>query len=459
MAPTTFSWKSTLPFPVRDVFAWHTRPGAFDRLNPPWRPVTIIQAPSSLESGSQVSIRLPIIGPLSLRWDLTHTGYVDGVEFCDEQVRGPFHSWKHRHRFVEVSPRSTDMIDEISYKLPWYARPLAHLCAQELARLFAFRHAQLASDIELHNRWAAAPRKKIIIAGSSGFIGSALTSFLSTAGHSVIQLIRRKPETTDERYWDPERGILDPSIFNEVDVVINLAGEPLLGRWSNKKKQSIKESRVKSAALIARTIASLQKPPEVAIMSSAIGIYGDTHNTHADESSRSGSGFLADVCAAWENASQPIAHSSCRLVNLRIGTVLNARGGALKQMLLSFRMGLGGPLGLGSQYMSWIGMSDLLGMIEHIIYSPAISGPFNAVAPLACTNRQFAEALGHVLRRPTILRVPGATLRLVFGELADSMLLCSSRVLANKSLSSGYSYLRPDLQSTIAFECGVSAST
>lgn len=394
-----------------------------------------------------------------MRWDLRHTGYVDGVEFCDEQLRGPFRSWKHRHRFLELHPNSTTMIDEISYELPWYARPLKLLLTRELTRLFTFRHAQLASDLELHRRWSAAPRKTILIAGASGFIGSALTAFLSTGGHSVIRLVRRSPTRHDERYWDPDRDILDPGVFTGVDVVINLAGAPLLGRWSEKKKRLIKESRVTSASLLARTIASLPKPPELAIMTSATGIYGDTRDTQADENSESGSGFLAEVCAAWEAATKPIAQSSCRLVNLRIGTVLNARGGALKQMLPPFSLGLGGRLGSGSQYMSWIGMSDLLGMIEHIIYTASISGPFNAVAPIPCTNRQFTDALGRVLHRPTILSLPGLALKGIFGELADSMLLSSSRILATKALSSGYSYLRSDLRSTIEFECGLSVPT
>lgn len=455
MAPKVFTWKSTIPLPVEEVFNWHTRPGAFDRLNAPWRPVRVIKAPSSLMPGEAALIRLPVAGPISIPWHIKHSHFVPNSEFNDEQIAGPLLSWHHRHRFLPgPTEASTTMLDEITYELPVYARPFSAFFERELSRLFAFRHARLAADLSLHQRWADKPRKRILIAGASGFIGSALSSFLSTGGHSVFKLVRRKPTNPHERFWDPREGILDPNVFADIDVVINLAGEPLLGRWTEEKKRNIKESRVVSAELLSRAIAQLSSPPAVAIMASAVGIYGNTRDHLVNESTRAGHDFLADVCKAWETASHPIAESSCRLVHLRIGTVLNAAGGALQKMLPAFSLGLGGPVGSGNQYMSWIALEDLVGVIEHSIYSSTLSGAVNAVTPNPCTNREFTKALGRVLRRPTLIPMPKIVLQSALGEVADALLLSSTRVEPRSLIQDGYSFLFPHLEAALRFECG-----
>ena len=456
MAPRLFTWKSTIPLPVSAVFAWHTRPGAFDRLNPPWRPVRVLQAPQSLKPGSAVTIALPVIGPFQIPWHLQHTEYRENQEFCDEQVSGPFVSWRHRHRFLGDTTASTTMLDEVSYSLPWYGSPLAFLFTRELRRLFSFRHKRLADDLSLHARWSHERRQTILIAGASGFIGKALCAFLSTAGHTVRTLVRRPAQNETELSWEPNRGVLDPAVFHGVDVVINLAGEPLLGRWTAAKKQAILESRISTSALIARTIQGLSQPPRVAIMASAIGVYGNTHETTVDETSPSGEDFLATVCNRWEEASSPIATTSCRLVHLRIGTVLSPYGGALKQLLPIFRLGLGGPIGYGARAMSWISMQDLLGIIEHCIYTDTLLGPVNAVSPEVVTNRAFTKTLGNLLRRPTLAPVPPPLLRALYGEVADAILLTSSRIAPKKLQASNYRYLYGTLASALQAECGIS---
>jgi uncharacterized protein (TIGR01777 family) len=456
VAPRLFTWKSTIPLPVSEVFAWHTRPGAFERLNPPWRPVRVIQAPRSLQPGSAVAISLPGIGPLRIPWRLQHTEYRENEEFCDEQVTGPFVSWRHRHRFLGDITATTTMLDEISYTLPWYGRPFAYLFTRELQRLFSFRHKRLADDLSLHARWKNEQRQTILVAGASGFIGKALCAFLSTAGHTVRTLVRRPAQNETERPWDPNRGVLDPTAFHGVDVVINLAGEPLLGRWSVAKKQAILESRISTSALFAHTIQGLSQPPRVAIMASAIGVYGDTREIVADENSLCGEDFLATVCKRWEEASSPIATTSCRLVHLRIGTVLSPYGGALKQLLPIFRFGLGGTIGRGARAMSWISMEDLLGIIEHCIYTNRLSGPVNAVSPKVVTNREFTKTLGHVLHRPTLAPVPPVVLRALYGEVADAILLTNSRIAPTKLQESNYTYLYDSLASALQAECGLS---
>lgn len=455
MAPKVFTWKSTIPLPVEEVFNWHTRPGAFDRLNAPWRPVKIIKAPNSLAAGEEALIRLPVLGPLTIPWHIKHSQYVPNSEFNDEQITGPLLSWHHRHRFLPgPTEGSTAMLDEITYELPVYARPFSALFERELSRLFAFRHARLAADLSLHKRWADKPRKRILLAGASGFIGTALSSFLSTGGHSVFKLVRRKPTNQRERFWDPHKGILDPAVFADIDAVINLAGEPLLGRWTTEKKREIKESRVKSCELLSRAIAQLPTPPAVAIMASAVGIYGDTKDHLVNESTHAGHDFLAEVCNAWETAAHPIAESSCRLVHLRIGTVLNAAGGALQKMLPAFSLGLGGYLGSGNQYISWIALEDLLGVIQHCIYSTTVSGAVNAVTPTPCTNREFTNTFGRVLRRPTLIPMPKIVLQGALGEVAEALLLSSTRVEPRALLHDGYSFLFPNLEAALRFECG-----
>jgi uncharacterized protein (TIGR01777 family) len=450
-----FSWRSTIPAPVHEVFAWHTRPGAFERLNAPWRPVSVVRASGGISEGAEVSIRLPVIPGIFIPWDLKHTRFVQDSEFCDEQVRGPFRSWKHTHRFTHHGACETLMHDDVEYQLPFGTSLGSCLLNRELRRLFAFRHAILSSDMELHARHQDKPRKTVLIAGASGFVGTALSAFLSTAGHSVIHLVRREARSAFERRWNPQSGELSPTVFDGVDVVINLAGSNIAAsRWTDAIKQEIERSRVSTTALLAETIATLPKPPELAIMASGVGCYGDTGDRIVDEESPPGEGFLSQVSRAWEGAAVSLKSSPSRLVRLRIGTVLNARGGALKKMLPPFRLGLGGRIGSGKQYMSWIALQDLLGVIEHVIYAPHIAGPVNAVAPQAVTNQEFTQALARRLKRPALFPLPESVVRAVFGEMGEALLLASSRVAPKALIASGYSFVCPSIDSALEFEVG-----
>lgn len=447
--------ESVLPHSPAEVFAWHTRVGAFERFNPPWRPVQIIKAPSSLRDGSQVEIKVPLLGPLGIPWKLTHRDYRDSEQFCDEQITGPFRSWRHYHKFIAAPDQSCRMRDEIHFALPRGMSLAKPLIIRELTRLFRYRHMILQNDLALHARFKDSPRKTILVSGSSGFIGSALCAFLSTAGHTVIRLVRRSPRDSRERTWDPEREVLEPSVFDGVDVVIHLGGESIVGhRWTPEYKQRILESRTKSSALLCKTIAHLERKPEVVIMASAIGYYGDSGDTLVDERSPAGTGFLADTGKAWEASARDNLRESTRLVHIRIGTVLNAAGGALKQMLPIFKLGAGGVLGNGRQYMSWIALQDLLGIFEHAIYTSSMRGAFNAVAPEPVTNREFTKTLGKVLHRPTIAPAPAPMLRLMFGEVADAVLLASCRVSPRALVDSGYTYTLSNLEEALRCECG-----
>lgn len=225
-------------------------------------------------------------------------------------------------------------------------------------------------------------------------------------------------------------------------------------RWSAEYKREILESRTQSSSLLCKTILQLSRKPEAVLMASATGFYGDTGERIVDESSSVGAGFLAETCAAWESSSLDALRDSTRLVHLRIGTVLNAAGGALKKMLPAFTFGLGGALGSGNQYMSWIALEDLLGVVEHAIYTTSMRGAFNAVAPESVTNNEFTKTLGRILCRPTVMRVPAVALRSIFGEVADAALLASSRVVPTRLLESRYQFLYPRLEDALRAECG-----
>lgn len=439
--------------PADEVFAWHTRPGALERLSPPWRGVEILRSSGISSPGSEVELRLRVLGPLRLRWLLRHSEFCKNELFTDEQVQGPFKKWQHRHSFIPHSGSLSTMLDEVEYELPLLARPFGALFARELTRVFDYRHATLAADLQLHARFRGMPRKRILVAGSSGFVGSALVPFLSAAGHEVIRLVRREPRSADERFWNPEAADLSPDVFKSIDVVIHLGGENIAsGSWTAERKARLVSSRIHSTTLLALTIASLVAKPQTVIIASGVGFYGDTGVAAPDETMPTGSGFLAELAAAWEQAAQPIADAGVRLVNLRIAPVLNCRGGPLKKMLPAFRAGLGGPLGSGKQRMGWIALQDLLGLIEHSIFTESLSGPLNAVAPGLLTNREFTKALGRRLRRPTIFALPRPVLRLLFGELADAALLANSAASAPKAIASGYSFLLPEIDAALAFE-------
>jgi uncharacterized protein len=291
----------------------------------------------------------------------------------------------------------------------------------------------------------------IAITGSTGLVGSALIGALEADGHTIRRVVRR-PTGNDEREirWDPAGGTIDAPGFKDVDAVVHLAGENVARRWTAAAKQEIRDSRVRGTTLLCETLASLTVKPTVIVSASAIGYYGDRGDKPLDESSPPGSGFLADVCQQWEAATTPARDANIRVVNLRIGVVLSPKGGALAKMLTPFRLGGGGVIGSGRQYMSWIALDDLVRAIQFALNASALCGPVNAVAPHPVTNREFTKTLGRVLHRPTILPMPAFVARLAFGEMADEMLLAGARVepraLSAARFEFNYSQLEPALR-------------
>jgi len=274
-------------------------------------------------------------------------------------------------------------------------------------------------------------------------------------GHAIVRLVRRPVQNpAEEVYWNPEAGAIDRSALNGLDAVVHLAGESIAGRWTVSKKRRIRDSRVLGTRLLSGALAGADPKPSVFVSASAVGYYGDRGEAALDEDSPPGSGFLAEVCQEWEAASARGAEAGIRVVHARFGVVLSSRGGALAQMLVPYRLGLGGVIGTGRQYMSWISLEDAVRAVEYCLATATVSGPVNVVAPEPCQNKDFVKALGAVLHRPTILPVPATAVRLALGDMGQALLLSSTRAVPTRLSTQGFGFLHPDILSALRYACG-----
>ncbi len=291
---------------------------------------------------------------------------------------------------------------------------------------------------------------KILITGASGLVGGALREHLGSTGHEVLRLVRRRPTAPDEVYWDACTTIEEPERLNGLKAVVHLAGRNIAsGRWTTSVKAEIKSSRVDGTRLLSKSLAALASPPELIISASAVGYYGDRGDEILNERSAPGSGFLADTCVAWEAAAEPARKAGIRVIHARLGVVLSRAGGALKMMLPAFRLGLGGRIGNGKQYMSWVSAADLCRALYYLIGAALPGGAVNVVAPAPVTNARFTETLGTVLRRPTLFTVPGFAARIAMGDMANELLLGSARVMPRRLLDSGFVFRHNDIEPTL----------
>ena len=291
---------------------------------------------------------------------------------------------------------------------------------------------------------------KILVTGSTGLIGSNLREFLTKRGNHVLSMVRRKPSGTDEIQWNPAAGTLDQSSMEGLDAIVHLAGENIAsGRWTEERKHRIRTSRLQGTQLLAQSLTRLENPPKVLISVSAIGYYGNRGTELLDENSSPGTGFLPELCREWEAAASMAMAKNIRVVIPRLGMVLSSAGGALPRMLTPFRYGVGGRIGSGRQFMSWIAIEDLIGIIDHAIHCDSLNGPLNAVSPNPLTNSDFSKIIGKVLSRPSIFPVPAFILRLAFGQMAEEVLIAGARVASGKLSESGYLFLYPELEGAL----------
>lgn len=431
------------------MFAWHEREGALERLTPPWDRVEVVERSGGISDGDRVVLR---IGrrPLRARWVAEHYGYEAGRVFHDRQTSGPFSRWEHTHLVEPDGAEACWLTDRIEFELPCaaLAGPLATpIVTATLERTFGYRHRTIGGDLAMHRAGNRGQVMNVLISGSSGLIGSALSSALTTGGHSVRRLVRSQPSGEAEFRWDPAAGRLDPDALEGVDAVVHLSGETVAGRWSESKKRRIMDSRVRSTSLLAEALAG-SGGPGVLVCASAIGFYGDRGDQPLDESSAPGDGFLAEVVQAWEAATAPAAEAGVRVVNTRFGIVLSPAGGLLGQVLTPFKLGLGGPLGSGGQYMSWVAIDDVVGAIVQSLTHDQLSGPVNVTAPQPVTNAEFTKALGRVLHRPTFMKVPAFALKAAVGEFSGEA-LGSQRVLPARLIEDGYSFRFPEIEGAL----------
>ena len=446
-----FERDSRYPFPREDVFAWHTRPGAFTRLTPPGMATEMTPLSDGIQVGSTADIVIshPLVasllphvprrggsGPVGVRWRLRHTAFEPGRLFVDEQIRGPFASWRHEHIFSDGPAGSTIITDRVTYELPRVlpGRLPQALIEMQLDGLFAYRERQLRDDLDLHSRLGATPRK-VLISGSSGTIGTQLTALLTSGGHRVMRLVRGRP-ATDAVRWDPARGRLNPAAIAGADVAINLAGAPLAGRFTRAHQRRVKRSRVDATATLAAAVVDAGIP--ALVQASAIGVYGPRRPGELlREDSARGDGFLADVVTAWESAAAPAVDAGVRTAWMRTGIVLTESGGSLAPQIPLFSVGVGGRMAPADAWLSWISLDDAVRGFARVAITDA-EGPFNLVAPRPVTQRVFAETLGRVLHRPAAIPTPPVAPQLVLGRLGyDQMIDTDQRVSSARLADAG----------------------
>ncbi len=452
-----FEQQVTLPASAESVFEWHARPGAFQRLAPPWEQIEVLSHTGGISDGARVELQVRI-GPIKKRWIAEHRGCVAGRQFQDVQSGGPFAHFEHTHRITPLTGRSCVLDDHIEYALPLgtLGRVLGGGYVRgRLARTFRYRHDITLHDIRAHALYEGRPHMKVLVTGATGLVGSALCPFLTTGGHEVHRLTRSAPKDANDIQWNPATRDLPKAQLEGLDAVIHLAGESIAGsRWNAKVKDRLRSSRIEGTKFLCETLAQLQRPPKALICASAIGFYGDRGADLLNESAKPGNGFLADLCRDWEAASDPVRAKGMRVVNLRIGFVLSAKGGGLAAMLLPFKLGAGGVMGSGRQYWSWVALDDVVGAIHHCLMKERLSGPVNVTAPSPVTNYEFTKTLGKVLNRPTIVPMPALAARFALGEMANELLLASARVMPNRLSESGYSFRYPTLESALRHSLG-----
>jgi len=435
------------------VWTWHTRPGAFERLTPPWEQVRVLERTGGIENGARVVLEVQL-GPVPLRWVAVHRDVVAGTRFVDEQESGPFTSWVHEHEMTSDGAGGTILHDRIACVPPLGAAGAlfgAPALRAKLERMLRYRHATLAADLAAH---VGVPPMRFVIAGATGMIGQALVPFLATGGHQVTRLVRSHPAPGDS-VWDPDRGTIDASVLNGADAVINLAGANVAGgRWTAERKQRLIDSRLRSTGLLAHSISSAPAPPPVFVSVSATGFYGDRGEELLSDAAAPGTGFFPSLAQAWEEAAAPAAGTGVRIAHPRFGVVLSPAGGALEKLLPPFLAGAGGPVGSGRQWMSWSSIDDAIGLLYFAALDARAQGAFNATAPEPVRNAEFGHTLGRVLGRPAVFPVPAPVLRLLFGEMADATLLASTRVHPEKLAQWHYRYRTPDLEQALRHVLG-----
>ena len=450
MATSNFKSELEVPVPVDQLFSWHENPGAFERLTPPFDPVTIKKRKGGIDGG-EVHIQMNL-GPVPLTWVAKHHDYIKNKQFLDQQVSGPFASWEHQHLFEKIDAKSSKLIDEIDYKLPFGTLGNVFggaFTRQKIDQMFAYRRNITKNDLISQSKYKGKPLD-VVMTGGSGLIGTQLKAFLNTAGHSVENIVRGRPQK-GELSWNLDNKTM--SNLSGKDVVVHLAGEPIskpLGGmiplpWTKWKRKEILESRVNGTKLISEHIASLNNPPKVLVCASAIGYYGDRGEDLLSEDEDNGNDYFSHVVKEWEKAAQPAIDAGIRVVFLRIAPVMSPLGGALQVLGNAAKLGSSPPVAGGKQWWSWVSVDDVVDAIHHSIITETLSGPVNVASPNPVRQGEWASTLAKVIwgrfgKLTGLIPVPGFALKAILGEFGDVLALSSIKVDSSKLIDSGYKF-------------------
>jgi uncharacterized protein (TIGR01777 family) len=457
----TFTHTAAMPVSQDHVWSWYDAPEAFVRIMPEWERLTPLEL-GALEDGASTRFRMHL-GPLRPVWVARHHDVVKGQAFSDRMERGPFGAWDHEHR-ITAKGAGSSVDDTVTWRLPFHmftgwTAPITVL--PRLRTMFAFRSRRVRLDLKRIEETAHLPRRRVLVSGSTGLIGTQLCAFFHAAGHEVVRLLRTNTKLPAHLKgqavvrWDDRTGEVVEGSLEGFDAVVHLAGAGIGDRrWSRSRMDLIRTSRTGPTALLAERLAALKHPPEVLLSGSAVGIYGNRPEGTVDETAEVGRGFLDEVALDWESATAQASESGIRVVHLRTGLVMTAAGGVLAKQLLPAKLGAGGPLGSGRQQISWISIDDEVHAIHHLMMHETAEGPYNLTSPQPVAQREFARTLGRVLRRPAFAPLPGFVLRVLFGRMARPLLLEGQAALPTRLIESGYTFAHPDLESCLRHTLG-----
>ncbi len=457
-----------MPSARQDLFQYHSHSGALNRLIPPWEKISIEKRSDSLAVGSEVVISNALFG-VPVQWHARHTELHEPESFQDIQLSGPFKTWIHDHCF-EIGENGTSvLVDRVRFEMKFglLGKMGLPLVDRKLKAMFAYRHLTTQADLRLQTflrKFSGERTLRIGVTGSTGMIGRRLVDLISVLGHRAVRILRTStkgrsqdfPSSSVSTVWNPGKGFSDLAAMQGLDAVIHLAGQGIASkRWTDSVKRSICESRVQGTQTLVQDLIRLEIPPKALVCASGVGIYGDRGSQVLDEQAGAGTDFLAVLARDWEDAAHEFAKAGGRVAIGRLGIALHPQQGALSKLLLPFRLGLGGPVGDGRQYWSWIHVDDAAAGFLYLAANPNCVDAYNLVAPEQVDNRTFSRSLGSVLHRPSLIPTPSFVLRAVLGEMADAMLLASTRANCKRLLEDGFPFRTTTLMDCLRHVLGL----